>query len=250
MICRLFLAVRARQHSENTVEVHEFIASKSQAHRNFIISNLKTVRTRSYPKATSCTTDLRGFWEIWHLKSDQKLKNIKIGTFETLGIKNFELIDDLKRLVFCEGSRGRECSRSASDRCEDYNLQMSYLRNMSSVEAPLRLEVFQVKLSNYHSDFTLFLCAFEANHPDCSSMFKSSLSAFNFFEFTKWHRMTANDVVGAVCTFEIFSWAAGAEVRLASSYCWGRSKTCCKRCDMICCVLFENKHASSRIYHD
>ena len=69
-----FLAVRARQHSENTVEVHEFIASKSQAHRNFIISNLKTVRTRSYPKATSCTTDLRGFWEIWHLKLDQKVE--------------------------------------------------------------------------------------------------------------------------------------------------------------------------------
>ena len=193
MICRLFLAVRARQHSENTVEVHEFIASKSQAHRNFIISNLKTVRTRSYPKATSCTTDLRGFWEIWHLKLDQKLKNIKIGTFETLGIKNFELIHDLKSLVFFGGgSRGRECSRCASDRCQDYNLQMSYLRNMSSVEAPLRLDIWirsvsgqTVKLSNYHSDFTLFLCAFEANHPDCSS-----IECIRFF----WiHQMTSND---------------------------------------------------------
>ena len=101
--------------------------------------------------------------------------------------------------------------------------------------------------SNCHSDFTLFLCAFEANHPDCSSMFKSSLSAFDFLEFTKWHRMTANDVVGAVCTFEIFSWAAGAEVWLASSYCWGRSETCCKRFGMICCVLFENKQASTTI---
>ena len=54
-------------------------------------------------------------------------------------------------------------------------------------------------------------------------------------------------MVGAVCTFEIFSWAAGAEVWLASSYCWGRSPTCCKRCHMIsfCRVPLENKHVST-----